>query len=133
MGRNIFSERERERQLNEPTLCIERGSGMRYTAALVALSLLPTVTSNPSVKNKTLALLAPGADPCAIDPALCAPGASQESESSEADCSSHIRRGSVMLNLHARAAALQTVHAVVVFPGSSETERVRAALHTDAP
>ena len=33
-----------------------------------------------------------------------------------------------MLNLHARAAALQMVHAVVVFPGSSETERVKAAI-----
>ena len=101
-------------------------------AALVVLfSLVSSVAPNPLAKNNTVALLAPGVDPCAIDPALCAPGASQESESSEAaDCSSQIRRGSVMLNLHARAAALQMVHAVVVFPGSSETERVRAALHT---
>jgi len=33
-----------------------------------------------------------------------------------------------MLNLHARAAALQMVHAVVVFPGSGETERVKTAI-----
>jgi len=99
-------------------------------AALVVLfSLVSSVAPNPLAKNNTVTLLAPGVDPCAIDPALCAPGASQESESSEAaDCSSQIRRGSVMLNLHARAAALQMVHAVVVFPGSSETERVKTAI-----
>ena len=95
-------------------------------AALVALfSLFPAVTPNPVSKNSTVALLAPGVDPCAMDPALCAPGASQQSESPEAtDCSSYVRRGSIMLNLQARAAALQMVHAVVVFPGGSETERV---------
>ena len=38
-----------------------------------------------------------------------------------------------MLNLHARAAALQMVHAVVVFPGSSETERVLSCAPAPAP
>ena len=80
--------------------------------------------STPWVKNQTtVSLLTPGIDPCTIDPALC-DGASAD-ESPEADCSSHFRRESVMLNLIARSAELQAAHAVVVFPGSGEAERVR--------
>ena len=133
---NVASLRDRPCLRAHPTVCaavsraptVQGGLPMPSApvAALVALfSLFPAVTPNPVSKNSTVALLAPGVDPCAMDPALCAPGASQQSESPEAtDCSSYVRRGSIMLNLQARAAALQMVHAVVVFPGGSETERV---------